>query len=237
MKAEQAVRRLLTAIPESETWERVRGEAYGPQGIVSGADVRRVLYCVTIGPAVEDYWRQGGYDLLVAHHPFRPRSPIPNVVLHTALDSVPGGLNDLWRDALGLEEARPITGNLGWVGRVPKVPFEKLVTRIRDFAGGIEGQVVSAKKSVSSVAICTGLGGFVADEAAATGADVYVTGELTQWAADVGMPAVIEVGHTRSETVGVATIQAVLGPGIQVDAAPLEIDRWAGEVFGGRRAA
>jgi putative NIF3 family GTP cyclohydrolase 1 type 2 len=158
-------------------------------------------------------------------------------VLHTALDCASGGLNDLWCEALGLESVKPITGNLGWVGRIARMPFAHLEARVQAYAGGVEGQVVSPNRAVSSVVLCTGLGGWIADEALATGADVYVTGELVQPADSLGFFGVIEVGHTRSERVGVTAIQRVLGPDVHVDVAPLEIDRWVGEVFGGRRVA
>jgi putative NIF3 family GTP cyclohydrolase 1 type 2 len=233
MKMQEAVERLLTAVPQSDTWERVNGETYGPEHIAPDACVRRVLYCVTITPEVESYFRKGGYDLLVAHHPFRPQDAIPNVVLHTALDCCSGGLNDQWRDLLQIQDARHITGNLGWFGRIRPIPFQQLRDRVRAFAGGIDGQVYSRKKLrkelVDTVAICAGLGGWIAEEAAATGADVFITGELTQSADALGSPAVIETGHTRSERVGVDFIRQILGPGVEVDVAPLGIDYYGGE--------
>ena len=177
MKANEVVERLTQAFPRSATWDRLAGEPYGPANVDPAAEVKRVLYCVTATSDVEEFYGRGGYDLLVAHHPFRPVSPIPSVVLHTALDCAPGGLNDIWRVALGIEDARPITGNLGWVGQIAPIDFAELLGRIRAVAGGIDGQVSSSRARIGSVAVCTGLGGMVAAEAAATGADAYVTGE------------------------------------------------------------
>jgi putative NIF3 family GTP cyclohydrolase 1 type 2 len=237
MTVEEAVARLLTGVPRSATWRRAAGEAYGPQHTTGSQPVRRALYCVTVTPEVEQFFGTRQYDLLVAHHPFRPTAAIPNIVLHTALDCCAGGLNDLWRDALEMEHARPITDNLGWSGRIRPASFQHLVERVHAFAGGIDGQCSCRKDRIESVAVCSGLGGLVAQDAVATGADLFVTGQLIQPAARLDCPAVIEMGHTRSERVGVITIRRLLGRHVQVDVAPLERDYFAGEVFRGARAA
>jgi putative NIF3 family GTP cyclohydrolase 1 type 2 len=231
MIMEDAVTRLLAALPYLETWERSLGECYGPGHIIPERIVRKALYAVTITPEVEDLFMGGGYDFLFAHHPFRPRKAIPHFLAHTAFDCCVGGLNDLWAEKLGLRDANPITDHLGRFGRIEPVSFEALCERIRDISGGIEGQVHGGENMIESVAVCSGLGGWIAREAEATRADVFVTGELSQPAASLAFPGVIEMGHTRSERVGVEVIRRILGSEVQVDAAPLGIDYFSEEIY------
>lgn len=231
MRAYKAISKLLKAAPRSAAWKPYAAEPYGTRNVDPNSNVRRVLYCVTITREVEDYFWQGKYDLLISHHPIMPWSKVPCVILHTPLDCCPGGLNDQWRKALKVRDARPMIDNLGWTGAIGPMPFEEIVARVRGFAGDIIGQIYSKKSMVESVVICTGLGGSVTKEAAATGADVYVTGELMQRADQVGTPAVIEVGHTLTERVGVNWVRAVLGSDVRVDCAPIGMDRFQREVY------
>lgn len=225
-----AVDRLLAAFPQTDAWPRLAGEAYGPGHLRRARRVSRVLYAVTCTPEVEDACVQGRYQLLVLHHPMRPLRPLPHVVLHTPLDCGVGGLNDLWRDALGIQNARHIVDNLGWYGPCPMTMAE-LRRKVHHYVGGFVGQLHSTRYDVSSIAVCTGLGGWIAREAFETGADAFITGELTQPASRIGCPVVIEVGHTRSEQVGARAIRRVLGPGIQVDLPPYGADRFANEIY------
>ncbi len=231
MTQSELVERLSSAFPRENTWARALGETYGPGGIDPAGVVHKVLYAVTVTRDVEDLFVEGGYDFLVLHHPFRPTRPIPHFVAHTALDCSPSGLNDIWRDALGMKETRPITDNLGHVGRIEAISFDELCGRVRAVSGHIEGQLRGPGRLVETVAVCTGLGGLIAREAAASGADVFITGELIQPAGSIRMPGIIEMGHTRSERIGVEAVRRVLGPSVLVDGAPLGVDRFQDEVY------
>jgi putative NIF3 family GTP cyclohydrolase 1 type 2 len=82
----------------------------------------------------------------------------------------------------------------------------------------------STGEQISSVVICTGLGGMVIDQAAASKADCYITGELfSSSVKEYGFKAVIEVGHTLTEFIGVDLFRSLL-PALQIDSAPLKID-------------
>jgi len=230
----EVVARTTSRIPHGVSW--TPDEPYGPHGIDDWeAPVVSMLYCVTPTPAVVSYFRERGHSLLISHHPYVIPS-IPQLVFHTALDCCEGGLNDMWRDGLGLQDARHIDGTLGWVGRVEPLGYWDLWGRVLRTCGPpwgdswidrgrLEGGVIR------SVAVCSGLGGYVADLALATGADAYVTGELLCPARDVGFPCVIETGHTASEAMGVKLFRDIL-PGIKVELAPFGLDRCRGETFG-----
>ena len=226
MKMEQIVSILSTAIPESDTWGG--RESYGANSLVDNSKtVSKVLYCVTATQEVVQYFKKNGYDLLVSHHPFRVQT-VPQLIYHTALDCCNGGLNDMWRDFLQMKDAKHFSKNLGWVGTIDPISFDDLVAKVEEWLGyKAIGKKYSDGKMVTSVVVCTGLGGLVYEEAAATGADCYITGELTS--SDThGFNAILETGHTISEFIGINLIRKLL-PDIQVDAVPMELDYFSQE--------
>jgi putative NIF3 family GTP cyclohydrolase 1 type 2 len=233
MKAKEVLRRLTKAIPKDAEWSK--GEPYGGQGIDPKADIQRILYCVTPTGEVVEHFEKGGYDLLVSHHPFVTN--VPQAIFHTALDCCEGGLNDQWRDALAVLDPKHFDGTLGWHGRIEPVSFSALVKRCEAFIGHpIVGQAYSEIETVESVVICSGLGGLVTDLARATKADCYILGEATQSAASMGFKAVIEIGHTLSERMGINVLRAAL-PELEIDPAPMSADRFGREVYAKRKVS
>lgn len=232
MNARRVVTTILKAVPRTAAWSRMEREPYGPYFINRRADIRRVLYCVTPTKGVEDYFRQHKYDLLISHHPF-VLDRIPQIVLHTALDCCEGGLNDQWRDALGLHNPQHFDGKLGWYGEIEPISFEALCKKCEAFMERpILGQQFSLLDTIRSVVICSGGGGMVTAEARATGADCYIMGEASYPAEETGIPAIIETGHTNSEWIGARLIERLLRPmGIIVDVAPDSLDQFNKEIY------
>ncbi len=230
MKASLVYEKLSAAIPKSSTWGGE--ELYGKNEIFDGdAEINKILYCVTKSYDVEKYCETNGYDLLISHHPMLSNK-VPQLAFHTALDCCEGGLNDQWRDALGLTNYKHFDKNLGWFGSVPPITGSELISKITDFAGTPPiGLVTGADVIISSVVICTGLGGLVYEEALATGADCYVTGQLSKGGG--GFKSTIEMGHTISERCGINLIRKVLGPSVVVEETPIAIDIFGGEVVYG----
>jgi putative NIF3 family GTP cyclohydrolase 1 type 2 len=227
MNAKEVLRRLTRAIPKSAEWSH--GEPYGGYNIDSKSDIQKILYSVTPTNEVIEYFEEHEYDLLVSHHPFM--TDVPQAIFHTALDCCEGGLNDQWRDALGVLDAKHFDGTLGWYGRIEPCSFKSLVKRCEAFIGHkVIGQTYSEIEQIESVVICSGLGGLVTDLARKTKADCYILGEATQSAESMGFKAVIEIGHTLSEQMGINVIKAAL-PELQVDCAPTPADRFGREVF------
>ena len=226
MKAGKIVEILSAAIPISETWGG--RESYGANFLVNNNnDIKKILYCVTATREVVQYFQENGYDLLISHHPFG-QSSVPQLIYHTALDCCKGGLNDMWRDFLEMKNAKHFSQNLGWVGEIDPISFDDLVAKVEAWLGyKAIGKKYSDGKMITSVVICTGLGGLVYDEAANTGADCYITGELTS-STTHGFNAILETGHTISEFIGIYLIRKLL-PGIQIDSAPMDIDYFSGE--------
>ena len=182
MKALDVIKLLEARVPEKDSWH---SELYGPLHVKPNAGIKKVLYCVTATDAVQDYFYEHSYDLLISHHPF-PAHGIPQFICHTALDCCEGGLNDMWAKQLKLQGAKHFVDNLGWFGEIEPKTFEQLCKEIEAFAGPIRGQKFNTTKIIRSVCICTGLGGLVIREAASSKADCYILGEACGPAESMG---------------------------------------------------
>lgn len=230
MKMSEVIARLVTRVPNSETWSR--GEKYGPYNIVNDeAEVTKVLYCVTPTHDVVNEFRTKGYDLLVSHHPYVVG--VPQVVLHTALDCCLGGMNDQWRDAFDLVDAKHFDRNLGWYGKLQEpLTLSELIDTCEQFSMfSVQGTVYSRRQFIESVCVCSGLGGLVLREAEKTGADCYITGQMTSDPLRSRFPAIIEVGHTASEYVPGFNVVANTLPGVNVRGASQPGDHYGDEVY------
>ena len=234
----KVVQALCNRVPYKDTWSM--GESYGPFYVPRDIEVKRVLYCVTPTPKVIDQFFDGKYDLLVSHHPYMatryaiPGMTVPQVILHTAMDCCEGGLNDQWRDALGVKDAEHFDKNLGWYGKVDPIDPNDFYVKVRDFVGADPiGAVYSDKEAIESVVICTGLGGMVHGEALATKADCYILGQAISNPQHSHFPAMIEVGHTLSEYgTGLKLVRSILTPmDITVDGADMKYDIFGSEVY------
>ena len=166
-------------------------------------------------------------DLLICHHPFIVE--VPQLIYHTALDCCEGGINDIWRDHLGIKDAKHFDGNLGWFGKIDPIPFNDLVELVFSLTGGVF-RTKSTSQQVESVVVCSGLGGMVLKEALQTKADCYVVGELCCKPEETLFDSVIEVGHTRSEFMIVDFFKKLLkGHSVTIESAPLKIDHFGHE--------
>ncbi len=106
----------------------------------------------------------------------------------------------------------PVTANAGFVGRVGDLPSE---VDLADFAAEVterlgDGSRVSGSGPMRRVAVVPGSGSSLIEAAAAAGADVLVTGDVSHHrmveAADLGL-AVVDVGHAPSERPGMAVLR------------------------------
>ena len=242
MFAWQAVDMLTKAAPFKDSWVK---EPHGAYFVNPRATVRRVLYCVTATEGVAAEFKQGGYDLLVSHHPYivgedsLGQQPIPQVVLHTALDCCVGGMNDQWRDAIGIKNAKHFDRNLGWYGEIEPTPFEELRKRCESFIGTktIGMSYCDFNRPVESVVVCSGLGGLVEGRAFNTGADCYILGEAVHDPLTSPFDAMIECGHTLSEYgPGLRFVCNVFGySDVVVSGSIISpfYDHYQGEIYGG----
>ncbi len=195
--------------------------------------VRRALLCIDATEAVVEEARAAGVDVLVAYHPpifqglraLREQDAVGRRILrlvragihvyspHTALDAVPGGVNDWLLEAFGrVVEVRPLepdaqdaAAGLGRRAQLERArSFEDCVEAVKRHLRLSHVRVASPASpdfDVRSVAVCPGAGGSVL-AGGADGADLLLTGEMRHHdvlAHTAAGRAVILTDHTHTE--------------------------------------
>lgn len=204
---------------------------------IENAPVKRVLVALDATEAVVDRAVTGGFDLLLTHHPllFRgvkeltPSRTVPRkllklaragvaaISLHTRLDAVEGGVNDILADKLGLVDAVPFgpAGEVacGRVGRLPSpVDAADLAAHVCDVLD-IPAVLRAGEGEVRTVAVLGGEGGDFVEAARAAGADLFVAGRIGYHrmldGAEDGL-VLIEAGHFATEVPVCEALAAML---------------------------
>lgn len=161
------------------------------------------------------------------------------IAVHTNWDAAPGGCADALAAALGLEleaDGRfaelETAGGECWLGRVGLFAGSagRLAETVRAKLGCAPrragpGERLRGDAPAGRVAVLPGAGGSFMEEAAAAGADVYVTGDVSHHQARLGLDwgmAVIDAGHIPTERPGVRglydfTAGALAGEAAAVD--------------------
>ncbi len=162
--------------------------------------VKKVLVALDVTDKTIDAAIDGGYDLIVAHHPFIfkglksindenhvaenairiIKNGISIFSFHTRLDAVEGGVNDTLATLLRLEDVCVFgEGNLGRIGYLSEeVSAEELAKRVKE-ALRADGVFLSdAGVPCKRIAVLGGGGDDFIASAIAAGADAYISGEL-----------------------------------------------------------
>ena len=172
-------------------------------GLLIGTDhakIRKVLVALDLTTDVADEAIQGGYDLVLTHHPifWDPvtqilpdryetaaayrliRHGIGMYAAHTNLDAAQGGVNDALCDALRLCDCRPLPPeNLGRIGTLVSPMRFSDFTAFCERQFGTRARIVGdPNRSVHSVAVIGGSGGGDVETVHAAGCDAFVTGEM-----------------------------------------------------------
>lgn len=217
-----------------------RFEDYCPNGLqVEGvARVERLAAAVTANQSVIDAAIAWGADALLVHHGYFWRGENPCVVgmkkrrigallgaevsllaYHLPLDAHP----ELGNNAqLGRRLAFP-PAELMWpgdptaVGNVVTLPescsLDALCARLHAVTGREPLLIGEARRDVSRIAWCTGAAQGYVDRAAAIGAEVYISGEISEPTVHIARErgvAYIAAGHHATERYGVQALASRL---------------------------
>lgn len=189
-----------------------------------GAEVKRVLVTLDVTDAAVQAAKNGGYDVIVSHHPmiFKGlkavneenfiaaktidliRNGIAVMSFHTRLDAVKGGVNDVLAALLGLRDAIPFGEEaIGRIGTLDEtIRADQFAERVKSVLGAPVVLLSDAGIPVRCVAVLGGGGDDDVSAAHKAGADTYVTGELKYHsltdAPEEGMN-LIEAGHFHTE--------------------------------------
>ena len=194
-----------------------------------GRPVGRVLTCLDItGPVVREA-QEKGCDLVVSHHPviFRPlkalqegqvpclllKAGISAICMHTNLDAAPGGVNDTLAQWMGLREVEPFAEGMGRIGWIEEMSAHQLA---QETARILHARVQWADggKPIRRLALITGSGGSMLEDAIRAGADALLTGESSHHAALDALAAgvtLVAAGHYATEFPVAQTLATRLG--------------------------
>ena len=242
---------LLLAV--EELWPESLAEGWDEVGLEAGhpsAPVSKVMFAVDPTLEVIDEAVEWGAELLITHHPLLLKgvtsvaatsakgravhrlieSGTALLTVHTNGDSAVGGVSDVLADALGLQDAAPLTvaanglpeEGIGRVGDLAEaMSLGDFAARVYGILPSVAGGVrVSGDKDglVRRIAVCGGAGDSLFTEVRASNADVYVTADLrhhpaseAREAALNGRPYLVDVSHFASEWLWLPAAAAALG--------------------------
>ncbi len=223
------------APPElAESWDNV--------GLLveCGRPVERVLVALDITPEVVAEAAAKSCEMIVSHHPviFTPlkrlgekdvpfllvQAGVSAVCMHTNLDAAEGGVNDVLAGIFDMRDAEPFAGGCGRVGRIEPVSVPELAamaeSRLAALCNPPKGKTPAVQvkftdngRPVERLAVISGAGGSMFEDALAVGADCLLTGEANHHAAcdaeRCGL-GLIAAGHYATEFPVTAAIAAWL---------------------------
>ncbi len=206
-------------------------------------DVRRLAVALDPVPATIEKALDRGADFILTHHPLSLSPHLPNrldnyhavlslllradaglYAAHTSLDVQPDGpvgwlaRHLCLRHPVLLEETGPGCG-FGLAGDLPR-PLslaelvQSMATRVNMDLAVTAGTV---PERISRVAYCTGSGASLMEEAAASGADLYITGDVKYHAALDARIAILDVGHHSLEEEMMREMAQRLGASLDVE--------------------
>ena len=193
-----------------------------------GGEVTRVLVTLDITPEVVAEAAAKHCEAIVAHHPviFDPlkklgpqdvpfqlvRAGISAICMHTNLDAAAGGVNEVLAGIFGMQDPEPFAEGCGRVGSIDPITVPELAKKAQQVLASrcnqpLDGPAVQVKfadtgKTVQRLAVISGAGGSLFEEALAMGADCLLTGEANHHAAidavRLGL-SLVAAGHYATE--------------------------------------
>ena len=213
-------------LPLQESWDNA-----GLQVGLTETEVSGALLCLDVSETIVDEAIRKGCNLIVSHHPllFRGLKTISDLTdvqrtvmkaienhicvisMHTNMDNAQGGVNFKIAEKLGLKSVHffaskmvdGIEAGSGVIGELesPLAAREFVQTVKKAFTVECAMCNELLQRPVSTVAICGGAGDFLLDEAIASGADAFITGEMHyhQYFGYEQRIQICVIGHYQSE--------------------------------------
>lgn len=213
-----------------------------------GGEVTRVLVTLDITPEVVTEAAAKHCEAIVAHHlvifdplkklgpqdvPFQlVRAGISAICMHTNLDAAAGGVNEVLAGIFGMQDPEPFAEGCGRVGSIEPITVPQLARKAQqelaarcnapDVGPAVQAKFADTGKPVQRLALISGAGGSLFEEALAVGADCLLTGEANHHhacdAKRLGL-SLIAAGHYATEfpvTAAVAEKLRAALPGVEV---------------------
>ena len=193
-----------------------------------GGQMHRVLAALDITPEVVAEAAAKQCEMIVSHHPviFSPlkkliprdisfklvQKGISAICMHTNLDAAEGGVNEVLAGIFGMRDWEVFADGCGRVGEVDPIAVPELARKAQAVLGGRcnrprSGPAVQVKfadtgRTVKRLAVISGAGGSMFEDALAVGADCLLTGEANHHAAidavRLGL-SLVAAGHYATE--------------------------------------
>ena len=191
-------------------------------------EIKKIGVVLDITPDAVEYAAKNGIELIISHHPviFRAiktiladdpaymlaRNGVSAICAHTSLDIAAGGVNDALADALGFNNAYPLSDSgetemirICETDGITGDELAKLVSK--KLSTGV--MMADNKKNIKKIALCGGAGGSFLHDVAASDCDAFITGEAKHHefldAASLGI-TLIAAGHFETENPVVAVL-------------------------------
>lgn len=241
--------RFLDDLLNNDEWEGIDAATNGLQ-VENSGDVDKVAFVVDASTQTVEMAAERSADMLVAHHGFfwggkdelvgqdydRFRRLVENDMAlyasHLPLDAHDEvGNNVLFLDAIDAAPTRSFgdigSQDVGYVGELASpIGSDDFVREVGDAVGKEPTVLDFGPDEVEEVAVLTGAGGGHIAEAAATGADAYITGEPKHRAHHDAREHELNVlfaGHYHTETFGVRALRDRVDRNLDVDASYIDL--------------
>lgn len=183
---------------------------------------------------------ESGANLVIAHHPmtiggvksFTDSSEVGRIIhsavqnnvaiysAHTSLDSCAGGINDYLAELLGLKEVEVLVPTatdgvgLGRIGRLPKaITPGELAELVKSQYGAEAVRYCDGGAMIERVALCSGSGGSLLENALRANVDGYICSDL-KYHSFTDMVAegltLVDVGHFESEIFAIDIFERII---------------------------
>lgn len=194
----------------------------------AGRPVTSIMTALDITADVVRDAAESGCELIVSHHPviFDPlrrvtaedvpamllQNGISAICMHTNLDAAAGGVNEVLAGIFGMQDPEPFAEGCGRVGSIEPITVPQLARKAQqelaarcnapDVGPAVQVKFADTGKPVRRLAVISGAGGSLFEEALAMGADCLLTGEANHHhacdAKRLGL-SLIAAGHYATE--------------------------------------
>lgn len=191
--------------------------------VPSDREVRRLGLALEPAPGVADWVDAERLDALFLHRPWGVEdaglpADVGVLASHAPFDHrlTVGHNPDLARD-LGLRDPRPFAEKdgraIGMTGGVEPADAASFIGRVAHLFGGLDEVLPGRTEAIRRVAVAGAMTDALVRDAAARGADLYLTGQIRQpglrAAAETGI-RVVAVGHARGEAYGLRLLAGMI---------------------------
>lgn len=164
-----------------------------------GADIKKILFALTVTDDIVNQARENGCDMIISHHPlfFVPLEykDINIYSAHTNFDLAEGGTTDTLIENLGFKKNK----NEGFVRIVElqkPITVEDLKQKLLKISPKLRLVNNQNIKEIKKIGFCAGSGSEFINE---TDSDAFVTGDLKFHTALDSKQVVFDIGHFESE--------------------------------------